>query len=264
MPVEIIAAIISAIAVILAAFIGLISIKSKKKNFNGSNNDCSTTTINGNNNDSSRSYVNGDNNIVGNNNTVSYVLPSKDDSKIQIVDAEFLVDRDGYFIDIKIRNTGDKVAFIKKIVFNVYDTFAMKNPQVTQYSLIKSTATYDIVLNGDEQQVFSLSQSIAANNVDRFKIKIASSIAETRMVAVYHFSFDLYYDEDDKKVKSQPFVATFPSTREWAGCFVSHTSMDIAKSNYLELLRISKFDCAKSKNFLSILESYEKNKDDFM
>ncbi len=213
------------------------------------------------------SYLNnieGNNNITGNNNKITYVNTIKDDSKIEIVDVDFVVENNGYFIDIKIRNTGDKVAFLKKITFNIYDSFAMKNPQITQYKLIKSTATYDVVLNDDKQQQFSLSQSVAADDVDRFRIKVASAIAETRMVTIYHFSFDIYYDEDNKTVKSQNYVADFPSTSEWAGCYISHTSMEIAKLNYLKLLQFSNLDCKKSNTFEKIYNSYEKSKNDFM
>jgi hypothetical protein len=202
--------------------------------------------------------------VVGTNNNVECYLQPKEDSYIEIVDVDFDINKDGYYLDIKLRNSGDKIAFIKKIIFNMHDVFAMPNPQITQYSLVLPTATYDIVLNGEKQQAFSLSQSVGANDVDRFKIKIASSIAETRMVTVYYFSFILCYDENRKTAESQKYISAFPSKSEWNGCYVSHTSMEIAKENYLQLLRISQLDGIKSKKFLDILKSYEDSKRDFM
>ena len=252
METEIIVAIISTIGVIIAAVIAAIA---KKKDNKTSKTLPLSNPIN---------IVEGNQNVVGDNNNVEFILAQKEEASLQIVDTEFVTDNDGFFIDIKLRNSGDRVAYLKKIEFNMHDIYAMINPQITKYQLVTPTATYDIILNGKKKQTFSLSQAVAANGVDRFRIKVASSIAETRMVAVYYFSFVLYYNEDNKTTESQNYIAVFPSTSEWAGYYVSHTSMEIAKSNYLELLRISKYDCVKSDAFLGILRSYEKSKSDFM
>ncbi len=251
METEIIVAIIGALGVIVAAVISI----AKKKDNSKFKKPSMPNSIN---------IIEGTQNVVGDNNNVEFVSPPKEDAAIKIVDTEFVVDDSGFFIDIKLRNPGDKVAYLKKIEFNMHDIYAMNNPQITNYKLIKPTATYDIVLNKEKKQIFPLSQAVSANGVDRFRIKVASSIAETRMVTVYYFSFVLYYNEDNKTSESQKYVAVFPSTSEWAGCYVSHTSMEIAKSNYLELLRISKYNCVKSDAFLNILKSYEDSKNDFM
>lgn len=250
METEVIVAIIGAFGVIVAAVISVI----KKKDSNVSEKVPLANSIN---------IIEGNQNIVGDGNNVEFILPPKEEATIEIVDTEFVVDK-GFFIDIKLRNSGDKVAYIKKIEFNMYDIYAMRNPQMTSYKLVTPTATYDVVLNKEEKQTFSLSQAVSPNGVDRFRIKVASSIAETRMVTVYYFSFVLYYNEDNKTSESQKYIAVFPSTSEWAGCFVYDTSMEIAKLNYLELLRISKYDCVKSDAFLNILKSYEDSKGDFM
>lgn len=81
-----------------------------------------------------------------------------------------------------MRNIGDQVAYIKEISFDILDYYNMINPQMTHYQLVESSHTYDEVLGKEKQQVFNVSQSIGANEVDRFQVKLASSIAETRMV----------------------------------------------------------------------------------
>ena len=253
MAVEIIGSIVGGCAVIISAIITAIITKHKKdKNEPPPKSSISIHNIN-------RSGL-----VVGNNNDVKYIISAKNDASIEIVDTLFDVKDDNFFIDIKLKNNGDRVAFVKRITFTMHEAHPLKNPQITDYSLVRSTAIYDVVLDGTSEQSFLLSQSIKANDIDRFRIKVASSIAETRMVTVYHFSYTLHYDNDKKTPKSPDFIASFPSTSTWGGYYVTHTSMEIAKNNYLELARISKIDCTKSDSFLSLLKSYEDTKTDFM
>lgn len=48
----------------------------------------------------------------------------------------------------------------------------MINPQMTHYQLVESSHTYDVVLGKEKQQVFNVSQSIGANEVDRFQVSL--------------------------------------------------------------------------------------------
>jgi hypothetical protein len=287
MSIEIIVAILSAGAIIIAAVITAVATNIKKRidsntkpNFISVHDVKGNNTIIGNKNivgaynngteatiipaSISINDISGNQSIVGNNNEVKYYMPSKDDSSVQIVDVEFIADKDGNYIDIKLRNIGDRIAFIKKIIFTMDEVFPIRIPQRVHYMLVPSTATYNVVLNEKKQQSFSLSQSVEANDVDRFRIKVASSIAETRSVTIYYFSFALLYDENNKTTDSQKYIACFPSTSEWAACTSSHFEVETAKKNYLELIRLSKLNGIKTDHFLSILESYKNAKDDFM
>lgn len=164
----------------------------------------------------------------------------------------------------RIRNIGDQVAYIKEISFDILDYYNMINPQMTHYQLVESSHTYDVVLGKEKQQVFNVSQSIGANEVDRFQVKLASSIAKTRMVTIYYLTLSIIYDEDNKVVKSEKYLWAVPSISEYAACYISHTSMEIAKKNYLELKKMNNYDAIKSNHFISILKSYEENKSDFL
>lgn len=163
-----------------------------------------------------------------------------------------------------MRNIGDQVAYIKEISFDILDYYNMINPQMTHYQLVESSHTYDVVLGKEKQQVFNVSQSIGANEVDRFQVKLASSIAETCMVTIYYLTLSIIYDEDNKVVKSEKYLWAVPSISEYAACYISHTSMEIAKKNYLELKKMNNYDAIKSNHFISILKSYEENKSDFL
>ena len=209
--------------------------------------------------------VSGDKNVIGDGNIlqITNLTEEKQQSNIKIVDISLNEDKE-FIVDIKLRNIGDQVAYIKEISFDILDYYNMINPQMTHYQLVESSHTYDVVLGKEKQQVFNVSQSIGANEVDRFQVKLASSIAETRMVTIYYLTLSIIYDEDNKVVKSEKYLWAVPSISEYAACYISHTSMEIAKKNYLELKKMNNYDAIKSNHFISILKSYEENKSDFL
>ena len=209
--------------------------------------------------------VRGNKNIIGSGNVVQItnVIEEKQQSNIKIVDIS-LDENEEFTVDIKLRNIGDQVAYIKEISFDILDYYNMVNPQMTNYQLVEPSHTYDVILGGEEQQVFKVSQSIGTNEVDRFQIKLASSIAEARMVTIYYLTLSIIYDEDNKVIKSEKYLWAVPSIRECVACYISHTSMGIAKKNYLELKKMNNYNAIKSKHFLDILRSYDENKADFL
>lgn len=208
--------------------------------------------------------INGSQNIIGNGNTVELMNPvPPKKSIIKIVDISLAEDED-FVVDIKLRNIGDEVAFLKKVVFDIHDYYSMENPQIVNYQLVESSCTYDLVLDDRKHQAFNLSQSIGANEAERFQIKIASSIVEAGMAAIYYLSLSFIYDEDDKIEKSRKFLWAVPSTQEWAGCFVSGFDFRVAKKNYLKLVELNQYKAVKDEQFIQILDSYEQNKSDFL
>lgn len=269
MPIEIISAIIGAVAVVIGAIISAIVAKNKNNSSTKNNNNLTENSNPIDKPNINDVIFNGDNNIVGNSNTIidnrkQMIVKKNKEAKIHIVSTEFIQDSNGFFIDIKLRNSGDKIAFIKKIKFIIYDYYAMKDPKFTQYSLMEPTAIYDVVLNDRKHQSFSLSQIVEGNNVDRFKIRVANSLCDAQMVTLYHFSYVLFYNEDNSKSQSAEYVAAVPSEIEWVGSFSTGLNKEIAKQNYLQLKRFNNYPCIKSSDFIGILNSYDKNKGDFM
>ncbi|WP_343208024.1 hypothetical protein [Anaerolentibacter hominis] len=207
--------------------------------------------------------VSGDKNIVGDGNVVQiYAAAPVKKSRIKIVDITVNDERE-FIVDIKLRNTGDEVAFLKKISFDIMDYYDLENPQVTEFQMIGPSAEYDVILDDRPRQEFSISQSIGPNEVDRFELKMASSTAEARMATIYYLSLSIIYDEDDKTEKSGNYVWAVMSNQRWAGCYINHMNMDIARKNYLKLVEFNQYDGIKSANFNGILNSYETNKADF-
>lgn len=159
--------------------------------------------------------VSGDKNVIGDGNIlqITNLTEEKQQSNIKIVDISLNEDKE-FIVDIKLRNIGDQVAYIKEISFDILDYYNIINPQMTHYQLVESSHTYDVVLGKEKQQVFNVSQSIGANEVDRFQVKLASSIAETRMVTIYYLTLSIIYDEDNlifMCLKVEAFVQQYQS-----------------------------------------------------
>lgn len=105
-------------------------------------------------------------------------------------------------IDLKLRNTGDEVAFIKEINFKIIDSATYEDCRNPQYSLIKVSATYKVDLINNP--IIKLSHAIKPNEVDRIKFIIGRNTGGPTLT-VYKTKFDLIYDEDNKVVTSKPF-----------------------------------------------------------
>ena len=84
------------------------------------------------------------------------------------------------------------------------------------------------------------------------------------MSTIYYLTLSIIYDEDNKVEQSEKYLWAVPSVREYAGCYISQTDMEIAKKNYLELKKMDSYDAIKSEHFLGILRSYEEKKSDFL
>lgn len=78
---------------------------------------------------------------------------SNKDSKLELVDV-VLGDDEYYFctIDIKIRNIGESVAFLKQAVININQKDVLEDPSEPKYAVIPITCNYDFLLSLDKDQ----------------------------------------------------------------------------------------------------------------
>src|SRR5882762_8752993 len=97
---------------------------------------------------------------------------TKTRAQLQIVDANVAEQSDGFpVLEVKVRNVGDRVAFLKKAVLNVTDVFNLDDPYFYQETHVNVSWNYDVRLkltDAPYSKVISLSQSVQANDVHRF------------------------------------------------------------------------------------------------
>lgn len=140
----------------------------------------------------------------------------------------------------------------------------MENPYIINFNRVESSYTYDMLLSGLEGKSYSISQSISPNGVDRFKIKLANSFGDPIMPAIYKFSILIMYNEGNLNAESEEMIVPIPSIEECTAYYIQETVKEKAKKNYINLKRFYEGNVVKSEHFLSIYDSYEKNKTDFL
>ncbi|WP_433749160.1 hypothetical protein [Paenibacillus amylolyticus] len=217
--------------------------------------------------DNSRSSFNNSQVINGSGNTITINSDNKKKAEIKIIDLEILeADDEEKFpiLDVKLRNIGDEVAFLKRVVFNIHDFYEMINPHAIYFDRIESSYTYDMLLSGLETKNYTISQSVGPNGVDRFRLRIANDLGDPIMPTIYKFDIQVVYNEDNLYVNSEKIILPIPSTEEYAGYYISHTIKENAKQNYINLKRFNEDQARKSGYFTGIYDSYESHKSDFL
>jgi hypothetical protein len=142
----------------------------------------------------------------------------KIDSKIEIVDYSVTyTDSLGMLIpkiDIKMRNIGDQVAFIKELKLNILGKATFEDCNQPLYSLAQVSAVYDLNIEGDLKM--SISQEIKPNDVDRIILKVGRNIGGPTLT-VYKVELLIIYDGENKKAKSKPFFIKLNGPTVWLG-----------------------------------------------
>lgn len=208
----------------------------------------------------------------------NYYESVKSDSQIEIVNIDILDDEvtlvdindnseimsinAGVYIDIKLRNTGDTVAFLKQIKFDMDEIFPLDNPKDVAYQTVPVSETYDVILDNEYTQIIDVSQSIPANGVDRFRLKILSSAGNDEMDVIYVFRMEFIYDGDNKSVSSDRYIAVFPSYFNHVGECIYAFDYDVWLLNYNEIKRIARLaeendEIIISPQFQDLLKYYE-------
>jgi hypothetical protein len=142
---------------------------------------------------------------------------SVNESDLELVDASFEESAEATTLDIKVRNTGEKVAYVKVVNFNVERTWELWSTIFP--ARVPVSGNYDVTLTPagtPYTRTVKLSQSIDPNEVDRFTFTLtlndrARAYSE-KTNYVFLTTVDLVYDEDDKIISSENllFVRELP------------------------------------------------------
>lgn len=164
------------------------------------------------------------------------------DSKVKLVDYSVTYSEElGVLIpeiDLKMRNTGEQVAFIKKLEIEVIDEATYEDCRKPLYSLVEASAKYDIDLIRSPQK--TISHAIKPAEVDRIKISVGRSEGGPTLT-VYKTILKLIYDEDNKVSKSEPIFLKMIGPTVWAGM----TSLGVTKEQWNQCVARNKENFGK-------------------
>lgn len=200
--------------------------------------------------------------ITGNHNTVIYY--KRTDSILEIVNVSIKEDGEFPMLDIKLRNSGDVVAYLYKMEIVMKDYFQMYNIYQSFYSPAEPSCNYDFVVANNKMQSFDVSQKILGNDTDRFTVTLSTTTGEPDCAAICTFFIRLYYNNDNQYVESGYMTIPINSAARYSGAYIAAVDLELAYQNYVNLCRINKYDAVKSVHFKKIFESYEKNKNSFI
>ncbi len=139
------------------------------------------------------------------------------DSNLELVDASFEETAEATTLDIKVRNTSEKVAYLREANFNVERTWELRSTIFPGY--VPVSRNHDVALTPDGApytRSVRLSQSIDPEEVDRltftFALKDHERAYSKKTNYVFLTTVDLVYDRDDKVTSSEKllFVRELP------------------------------------------------------
>jgi hypothetical protein len=149
---------------------------------------------------------------------------------LELVDVNFDEDYRLPTLDIKLRNTGKQIAFLKRATLNVQKVWHV-HPTLVALGVVKSSATYDIELPAEGvpySKSISVSQSIRPNNADRFKISM-----KVDGNTIYLITLSLIYDGNDKVVNSEQLLLF--KRKPHSEYSLSDYSRGLRRNDHLEL-----------------------------
>lgn len=232
MDTEIIVAIIGGLATVVAAIIGISRLKNKK----------SDTTSTGTLTKSAALSIEGSAvAISGDFNRVSFnPLLEKKHSDVRIVDISF-DESTGEFpkLDIKIRNTGDEPAFLKKVIFEVSHVFVPIEFRSISFHHQAVSWEYDLQFTGQPGLIeCPISQVVQPDGTDRFVFKLGQDCGPVDLPIIVRFSIQIIYNEDNNSVTSDYYICTVPRAVEVYGSYIATAS---EKEMWWNIEQIAKF-----------------------
>ena len=161
-------------------------------------------------------------------------------------------------IEVKLRNLGQGVVFLKKAQFHVTNVYGLRSR--IQYSRVPISWNYDVLLPDDSPPYVTeidISQSIKPNDVDRFTFTLGTKKFEYQDIGqIFRLQVKLIYNEDNKELTTDYLllfmayparVQAFTETREY--------SAESSKKNMVVLKSISELQGIRSKTVEGFLKS---------
>lgn len=192
----------------------------------------------------------------------SYIHP---DSQLSIVDISINDEYPFPMIDIKLRNTKEKIVYMNKMEIIMIDYTILEpiyESENALYSRIEASYFYDVLLSSEKSQIFNISQAIPENDVDRFEICLATAPEYSEYPVICTFAIRLYYNEDNQYIESD-YLTAVTNAVDYS-TYTPSAFLEPATKNYEKLCKINSYQSIKSSKFKDLYKSYQKNKNDFL
>jgi hypothetical protein len=146
------------------------------------------------------------------------------ESDLEVVDASFEESAEATSLDIKVRNAGEKVAYLKEANFNVERTWELWSTIFPARVPVSGNNDVALTVAGTPYtRSVELSQSIEPNQVDRFTLTLTlndrARAHSEKTIYVFLTTVDVVYDKDDKFASTEKllFVRELPWQQAQSG-----------------------------------------------
>jgi hypothetical protein len=169
--------------------------------------------------------------------------PSSTGAELRLVDV--LINKPGKFpeIEIKVRNIGDQVAFLKKAEFIVLGQWNIFPNPYARPTIVPISYTYDVEIPIQGTATVNISQAIEPNSVDRFSFRLVSRGDFYPYVGLflYLIRIKLIYNEDNRELITPPILMHIPPPVKIVGLYIpSISTQEILEKNRRIALEILK------------------------
>ncbi|BAZ32751.1 hypothetical protein NIES4074_52580 [Cylindrospermum sp. NIES-4074] len=189
-------------------------------------------------------------------NLSSKISPTK--AGLHIVDISIYETKNEFpILDVKLRNNGKEIVFLKEARFTILKVGELRNPQQGDYQLVHVSANYDVTFGIEEGKSIShsISHALEPNSADRFTFTIRREGGDPALPTLYYFTLMLIYNEDNKSVTSSPIILPVPSEHTWIGMHFTYFDKQIFKRNEEILREFSSLKGFMSLSFTEMIDS---------
>lgn len=117
-------------------------------------------------------------------------------------------------VDIKMRNSGDEVAFIKKVELVIKRKWKLAVERGVSFIAIPSSKTYDITMDSDRAAPYtipvSVSHQIDPGGTERFTLSLKHG-PDTYNTYVYLVDVRIYFNENERSIVQENIFVSFES-----------------------------------------------------
>ena len=115
-------------------------------------------------------------------------------------------------VDIKMRNNGEEVAFIKKVELVIKRKWLLTVDRGATFITIPSSRTYDITMDSERAAPYTIpvnvSHQIDPGGTDRFKLSLKHG-PDTYNTYVYLVDVRIYFNENDQSIARENIFVSF-------------------------------------------------------